>query len=167
MNLQRHVENIGIELEHVGFQPIVCRVIGYLMLSEPSYQSFYQIQEFLRASKSAISYALNYLLNEDYIDVITFPGDRKRYFKMKIDSWIEIIKKRTFQITGSKQIFREIADIKAAANPELSRELRDIADLYANIEKMIENTIATWAENRNLSNFNVEFNKLINKSRKL
>ena len=61
-SLSEKVEQMGIMIEQMGHAPVPGRIMSYLMLSEPPYRDFYEIQEFLKASKSSVSTALNQLM---------------------------------------------------------------------------------------------------------
>ena len=60
-SLAEKVEKMGIMLEQTGYAPIPSRIMTFLLISEPPYRDFYEIQEFLKASKSTISTTLNQL----------------------------------------------------------------------------------------------------------
>src|ERR1044071_9320383 len=81
-SLAEKVEKMGVMIEQMGHAPVPGRIVSYLMLSEPPYRGFYEIQEFLKASKSSISTALNQLMQAGVVNYITFSGDRKRYFQI-------------------------------------------------------------------------------------
>lgn len=84
------VEEVGVYMEQKGMSPMPGRVFAYLLLSEPPYRTFYEIQDFLKASKSAISNALRVLMDSSVVDYITFSGDRKRYFKVNTANWLKV-----------------------------------------------------------------------------
>lgn len=165
MELKEQVEKFGLELAWLGFPPIVSRIIGLLLLADPPYQSFYQIQEFLLASKSAISYALNYLLNSQEIEAVTFPGDRKRYFRLKEDTWINIIKKSGVQLSSPKNIFRELSEYRKSINPDQSKLFSEFSELYEIIELRINESIDEWQKKRHEIGYDAKFFELMNKRR--
>ena len=92
--LAEKVEKIGIMIEQMGQPPIPGRIIAYLMLSEPPYRDFYGIQEFLKASKSSVSTALNQLMQAGVVNYITFSGDRKRYFQIDTKGLVNVMKQQ-------------------------------------------------------------------------
>ncbi len=98
------VEKMGVIFENSGFTPMHGRVFAFLLLSEPPYQDFYSIQEFLKASKSAISTALKFLTDMKVVQYITFSGDRKRYFQVDVEGWFE-------QTTAQLEIVETIAEL--------------------------------------------------------
>ncbi len=165
MEFKEQVEKIGLELAWIGLPPIVSRIIGLLLIAEPPYQSFNQIQEFLSASKSAISYAVNYLLNSQDIEAVTFPGDRKRYFKLKEDAWVSFIKKSVGQLTNPKNFFREIAELRQFSNPEQSKNFLEISALYEMIELKFGEAINEWGKKKTEVSYDAKFFELMNKRR--
>src|SRR5690349_14833343 len=92
--LGEKVEKIGIMIEQMGRAPVPGRIVAYLMLSEPPYRDFYEIQEFLKASKSTISTALNQLMQAGVVNYITFSGDRRRYFQINTKGLLATIKQQ-------------------------------------------------------------------------
>src|SRR6188768_26433 len=90
--LSDKVEKIGIMIEQMGHAPVPGRILAYLMLSEPPYRDFYEIQEFLKASKSSISTALNQLMQAGVVNYITFSGDRRRYFQIDTQGLKNVMK---------------------------------------------------------------------------
>src|SRR3954469_24661302 len=92
--LAEKVEKIGIMIEQMGHAPVPGRIISYLMLSEPPYRDFYEIQEFLKASKSTISNALNQLMQAKVVNYTTFSGDRKRYFQINAKGLADVMKEQ-------------------------------------------------------------------------
>ena len=91
-NLKQRVEDIGVVYEQFGKTPIASRVFSFLLLSEPSHKTFDEIREFLKASKSAVSNAINSHLQDGTINYKTFSGDRKRYFYLDLENWRNMLK---------------------------------------------------------------------------
>jgi DNA-binding transcriptional regulator GbsR (MarR family) len=77
------VETIGRYLEEEGFQPTAGRIVGLLMVMDQEKFSFDEIVKKLQISKSSASIALRNLQLRGDIEVMTFPGDKKRYFEIK------------------------------------------------------------------------------------
>lgn len=140
--LKQHVEEIGLAFEKLGHSPIQGRVIGYLITYEPEYKTFDQIVSFLQASKSAVSNALNYLASVGIIDYKTFPGERKRYFYIKVGSWEHLFRSRIEAFKPIKNLIFKTIDLKNNAESEQSKSLIEFSqfiDLYEKYsEKMLE-----------------------------
>ncbi|MBL7776380.1 MAG: hypothetical protein JNK89_10290 [Saprospiraceae bacterium] len=56
--VREKVERMGVFFERSGFAPMTGRVFAYLLVCDPPHKDFFAIQEFLQASKSAVSNAL-------------------------------------------------------------------------------------------------------------
>jgi len=78
------IEQFGILLEEMGYQPVTARVAGLLLVMDKELYTFEEIVSELNISKSTASVAIKNLLIRDVIEFITLPGDRKRYFRTKL-----------------------------------------------------------------------------------
>ncbi|MFA5806214.1 MAG: helix-turn-helix domain-containing protein [Melioribacteraceae bacterium] len=132
------VEKFGVFIEKVAnFQPVSARVVGYLLISEPPYKTFNEILDYLKVSKSSISQALNLLISQDFVDYITLPNDRKRYFRLNVDSWFNILKKKMGMASHLKLIFQEILKHRSDKYPEFNRNIETMIVFFEIFEKEI------------------------------
>lgn len=148
-SLAQKVEKIGIMIEQMGYAPVPGRIISYLMLSEPPYRDFYEIQEFLKASKSTVSTALNQAIQADVINYITFSGNRKRYFQINTKGLLNIIKKQYKQGQVINDMISET--LRHRKNPEFRRfnlELQEVIDFSTYIHKKIDRLITDWEKKK-------------------
>ncbi len=94
------IEYIGIQQEREGFQPVTARIMGLLMVMDKEEYTFEEIVDEMQISKSTVSTALKNLEIRGVIEYITYPGDRKRYFRInsaEIDSMIRDMDKKMRQ----------------------------------------------------------------------
>lgn len=143
--LSEKVEKIGIMIEKMGHAPVPGRIIAYLMLSEPPYRDFYEIQEFLKASKSSVSTALNQMMQAGVVNYITFSGDRKRYFQINTKGLLDTIKQQFKQ--GEKineMIIETLQHRKSSEFQRFNRELKEVIDFSNYVHKGIEKLIEDW-----------------------
>lgn len=132
------VEKFGVFLEKaVNFQPVSARIAGYLLISEPPYKTFDEIREYLNVSKSAVSQALNLLVSQNFLDYMTLHGDRKRYFKITANPWLNIIKKDFECMLQFKPLFQEILKQRSDKYPELNNQLKTMISFLEIFEKEI------------------------------
>lgn len=146
---KEHIEKVGVAMEQNGFPRMIGRVLGYLIVSEPSYKTFNDIQEYLQASKSSISTALSTLLSQGLVIYLTMPGDRKRYFQFNAQSWLEMLKRDLYQFTIIKNLIYESLELRSKEDEQFNKALSDIADLYSFLEKEIPTLIAKWEKTKN------------------
>ncbi len=138
------VEEIGVVVEKAGFQPAVGRVLGCLMVSDPPYKSFDEIQRYLGISKSAVSNALNGLMSREMVDYITLPGDRKRYFRLAAHGMISQMKKRIGLHSAMPQLLRVVVEARSNKYPEFNKSLLETSEFLSFMEKEINAAIDKW-----------------------
>ena len=143
--LAEKVEKIGIMMEQTGQSPVPGRIVAYLMLSEPPYRDFYTIQEFLQASKSTISTALNQLMQAGVVSYITFSGDRKRYFQINTKGLSGVMKERYKTGRLLNDMIKEALQHRRDSEfQRFNRELKEVIDFSTYIHNGIEKLIADW-----------------------
>jgi hypothetical protein len=119
---KKKVEEIGVAFDKTHLPPMIGRVLGFLILADPPYQTFYAIQEFLGASKSSISHALNMMMTKGIVEYVTFPGDRKRYFKINVENWLEQAK---CKMTDFAEVDRVLMDALKWRDPNKYLEFNE------------------------------------------
>lgn len=145
------VEQIGVVVEKAGFQPAVGRVLACLLVSDPPYKTFDEIQRYLGISKSAVSNALNGLMSRDMVDYITMHGDRKRYFRLASLGMISQMKKRIGLHSAMPQLLRAIVKARSNKYPEFNKTLLEASEFLSFMEKEINTAIEKW-ERMNVKN---------------
>lgn len=147
--IQQKVEEMGIFFEKQGLTPMHGRVFAYLLLAEPPQKDFYEIQEFLKASKSAISNALKYLMNEGMVDYITFSGDRRRYFRVNHKTWLEMYKARIRGLSTFRNLLDEVLNERNdSRHLDFNDKLKAMLDFQTHIANGIEYLITEWEKQK-------------------
>jgi DNA-binding transcriptional regulator GbsR (MarR family) len=143
--LSEKVEKMGIIIEQMGHAPVPGRIVSYLMLSEPPYRDFYEIQEFLKASKSTISTALNQLMQAGVVNYITFSGNRKRYFQINTKGLANVMKEQYKQGRLINDMIKEtLQHRKDSEFQRFNRELKEVIDFSTYVHNGVEKLIADW-----------------------
>lgn len=144
------VEEMGVFFEQSGLTPMHGRVFAYLLLSDPPYQDFYAIQEFLKASKSAISTTLKFLIDRKMIQYITFSGDRKRYFQVDTDGWLLEMKKKLQYADAMRDFTQNVLKYRSELDsPEFNEKLEEIIDFHREINLRLKDFVTEWEAKRN------------------
>ena len=143
--LKTKVELFGVWFEKRGWQPVAGRIFGYLLLSNPPYHTMEELQDFLQISKSSVSTNLKNLMNERVVNYITFPGDRKRYFQIDTENWLEKAKHRANDVSDFADILNRTLDNRNdAENMEFNQALRRVANFYQHLSDGISKTVSSW-----------------------
>ena len=147
MDKKQRIENLGIFFEKVGHPPMAGRVFAFLLLAEPPHADFYTIQEFLSASKSSISNALNMLMREGMVDYITFSGDRKRYFRVNASGWLDATKDKIRRSSQVSHLIEEVLNERSDTDyPAFNKDLRLVVDFLSFFSEEMERLTDRWEE---------------------
>lgn len=144
---KKKVEEIGVAFDKTGMAPMIGRVLGFLLLAEPPHQTFYTIQEFLGASKSSISHALNTLMFKGIVEYITFSGDRKRHFKLNAENWLEQAKCKMADFSEVDRVILEALKLRDPnKHKEFNEGLSKIFDFHLFMAKEMPKLFEKWEQ---------------------
>lgn len=142
------IEEFGVYQENNGFQPAVARVMGLLLVSDRAELTFDEISEALNISKSATSNALNMLLNTGHIEYTTFPGDRKRYFRIKSSNWRDLFEKKMEDLSHLNGLLKRVMDVRKRDNPIYDAKLNDFISFLDYMKNRMPSLIHEWEKTR-------------------
>lgn len=143
------IQRIGIANEEKhGMQPAAARIIGLLYVSDKPELTFEEIMEALQISKSATSNALNLLLQTDKLEYTTLPGDRKRYFRLKISNWKETFAKQMEGLTNFRGLLDEVLENRTKETTEYNKSICELKDFLTFISKELPGLLEKWTQNR-------------------
>tara|TARA_R110002050_G_C8945881_1_gene512966 strand:+ start:288 stop:734 length:447 start_codon:yes stop_codon:yes gene_type:complete len=146
-NLKQRVEDIGVVYEQFGKTPIASRVFSFLLLSEPSHKTFDEIREFLKASKSAVSNAINSHLQDGTINYKTFSGDRKRYFYLDLENWKKRVEEYAKKLYDFNNVMEDVLKHRSNSDIEFNSKLKEVIDFQNFLNQKIDEGIRKWEEN--------------------
>jgi len=122
------IESIGRDNEKDGFQPVTARIMGLLMVMDKEEYTFDEIVEEMQISKSTVSNALRNLELRGVLEYVTYPGDRKRYFRFvsgDIDEMIVEVEKSMLQ---KLDIIKQIIELKKNPNSRNAKFLKNVLE---------------------------------------
>jgi DNA-binding transcriptional regulator GbsR (MarR family) len=132
------VEEVSIVFEQTGLPRMAGRVFGYLLISDPPYQSPEEITRFLMASRGSISTTIRLLVQLGFIERYLIPGERHDHFRLSKDALL-----RTIQhgLSDEIRMYREMAQRGLALmkdeSPDRRRRLEEMRDRYSFLEKAL------------------------------
>jgi DNA-binding transcriptional regulator GbsR (MarR family) len=86
------VEEVGIVFEHTGLPRMSGRVFGWLLISDPPYQSPTELAEVLLASKGSISTSIRLLTQIGLVERFVIPGERHDHFRLSEDALLRTVR---------------------------------------------------------------------------
>jgi len=145
---RQFIEKVGLTFEQLGFPRMGGRIIGWLLISESPQATMGELTEALQASKSSISSVTRLLMQVNLIEVVSLPGVRRDYFRIRKDAWTNSLRDRFVQAT----IFRQLADegivLLKDVPPEQKWRLLEMRLMYAFLEREIPRLIEHWETER-------------------
>jgi len=120
------IEQYGILLEEMGYQPVTARVSGLLSVMDKELLTFEEIVEELNISKSTASVAIKNLLVRDAIEYITLPGDRKRYFRTKLSNIDREPKDFILWLKKIQKLMQETVELKKDKESRIANYFKDV-----------------------------------------
>lgn len=145
---RQQIEKIGIFNEQMGLPPVAGRIMGLLYVSDQPELTFDEIRETLQISKSATSNALNLLMQLNRLEYTTFPGDRKRYFRLKISKWREIIAGEIDRITELNTVLRDVVATRTKSTPDYNNSIAELADFLDYLRDELPALMQKWEQTR-------------------
>lgn len=142
------IEKIGITIENEGLQPVAARIIGLLYVSDKPELTFDEITEALRISKSATSNGINLLLQTERLEYITFSGDRRRYFRLKISDWRQDFTRRIEHMTKFNILLRQVLEVRTKETPEYNKNISELIDFLDYVFQNMPVLLQKWEESK-------------------
>jgi len=110
------IEAIGQHMEKQGYPPVAGRILGLLIVMDKEEYTFEEIVEEMQISKSTASNALKNLELRNTIEYVTYPGDRKRYFRISFSDINFIVQETEKKFTKYVEFMDRVVSLKK--NPD-------------------------------------------------
>ncbi len=143
------VEEVGIVFEQTGLPRMAGRVFGWLLISDPQYQSPAELAEVLMASKGSISTTTRLLIQIGLIERFAIPGVRHDYFRLRRDAL-----ERTMRhgLEDEIKMFRQLAErgleLMKSETSIRRQWLEEMRDRYVFLEQEFPVLMERWEQRR-------------------
>jgi DNA-binding transcriptional regulator GbsR (MarR family) len=130
------IEEVGVVFEKTGLPRMAGRMFGWLLISDPPYQSPAELAEVLMASKGSISTTARLLTQIGMVERFIIPGERHDHFRLREDTL-----RKTIQhgLEDEIKMFLELAErgLELMKDEPAVRQqwLEQMRDCYAFLEK--------------------------------
>ena len=142
------IEELGVLHEQGGMQPAAARILSLLLISDRTELTFEEIYETLHLSKSATSNALNFLLNTNRIEYITHSGERRRYFRYKLQSIKDGVQKSLAGIGMFNVILKKVLAQRPVGTKAFNAKLEEITEFMDFIIAELPALLQKWENSR-------------------
>lgn len=130
-------------------QPVAARILGLLYVADNPELTFDEITDTLQISKSATSNGINLLLQTERIEYITFSGDRKRYFRLKISNWREEFIRKIETMAGFNVLLRQVLSVRTKETSEYNASIAELVDFLDYVFQNMPVLLQKWDQEKN------------------
>jgi DNA-binding MarR family transcriptional regulator len=152
-----YIEKVGLYFEQLTLPRMAGRIFGWLLISETPEVSMGELVEALQASKSSISSMTRLLIQIKLVELVSRPGQRRDYYRIRPDAWANSLQDRLEQARAFRQLAEQGLAILAGAGSERSRRLEEMCSLYALLEREIPRLLELWVAEKQSTTEHTEF----------
>lgn len=134
--------------EQIGMQPLVGRLLAWLIVCQPPQQSSKDLAGALGASPGAISTTAKVLTQMSMIERVRVRGDRKTYFRVVPEVWTQRIRSEMELTVHLRQIAEEGLDLLDRVGHETDSRLEELRDMATFFEREFPAMIERWEASR-------------------
>ena len=146
--LANFADEVGLSYEELGFPRIWGRVLGWLLVSQPDFQSADDLAMALHASRGSISMATQALLRSGMVERQTVRGDRRTFYRIRPGAWTTVFEEQARTATKLRELAERGLELLNSAPGEDRLRLEELHDLTAFYEKQAPALLAHWHEHR-------------------
>jgi DNA-binding transcriptional regulator GbsR (MarR family) len=148
---KRLIEKLGVFFEGQGRTPAEARIIALFLVADQIEMTLEEIQEALSISKSAANNALNVLLLTDQVEYVTQPGNRKKYYKSKIEQWMTHVEQHIEKSVEGKTLLKEVLEQRTKATKTFNTALKDMIEFMDFVHSQHQELFIKWKKLKNKS----------------
>jgi DNA-binding transcriptional regulator GbsR (MarR family) len=126
-------DEIGHFYDDLGLPRAWGRVLGWLLVCEPSYQSAEDLAVALHASRGGISMSLRGLIRMGSVERATKRGDRRTYYRIRPGTWTAVFEQQIQSATTLRQLAKQglgLLNDEPATRRDRLQELYDLTTFY-------------------------------------
>lgn len=141
-------DEIGLLYEDLGQPRIRGRVLGWLLVCDPDYQSAEDLATVLRVSRGSISTTIRLLVRAGLVERQTIRGNRRTYYRIRPDSWTAVFEERTQTAKRMRELAERGLELLDGEPAERQRRMEELHDLTTFYEREAPAVLARWREQR-------------------
>ncbi len=144
------IEEVGVDFEQTGLPRMAGRLFGWLLISDPPYQSPGELAEVLQASKGSISTSIRLLTQLGLTERHVIPGSRHDHFRVPEDAIKKLI---GHGLEQEIKMFRSLSErgleLTKALPAKRRAWLKEMQSRYAYLEKAFPTLLEKYDKERN------------------
>lgn len=140
---RRYAEDAAVVLSGLGLPPAYGKLLGWLLICEPPWQTSAQLATALGLSKGSVSTGMRMLESSGFARRVPIPGQRGHAYEITPDAIIRITAEPT-----KFRLFRELMDeglkLMGGEDAPGAERLRVMRDFYGFIERELPGLVARF-----------------------
>ena len=145
---KRLIEKLGVFFEGHGESPAEARIVGLFIVADQLEWTLEEIQQTLGISKSAANNAINILMLKQQVDYVTKHGDRKKYYKSKIEQWLSHVEDHMQKALEVRVVMREALEQRTKATKEYNAALKEMIDFMEFMMSHHQDLFIKWKKSK-------------------
>lgn len=141
---KQFIEKIALEFEFFGIPRMGGRILGWLTICAPPYQTSDQIADGIGCSKSSVSSMTQLLLQRDMIERVGIPKDRKIYYQNNRYWWADILRIRVVGVKRAREVLETAINKFGNENKDVRFKLEEMLDYYNFLNREIPLMWSHW-----------------------
>jgi DNA-binding transcriptional regulator GbsR (MarR family) len=123
------IERVGRWWEMVGSRS-AGRILGWLMICEPSQRSAAELVDDLKLSSGSVSTQTSVLERVGLVERVTFAGDRVSYYRLPPNVWLELMKLEMVRMREMRELAAAAADVIPTERPDRVEDLDRVTAFF-------------------------------------
>jgi len=137
-------DDIGLFYEELGYPRVWGRVLGWLLVCQPTTQSADDLAAALHASRGSISMATQALIRAGMVERQTLRGDRRTYYRIRPGSWTTLFEEQTRMATKLRELAERGRTLLNGEPAERRHRVEELHDLTAFYEQEAPLLLERW-----------------------
>ena len=146
--LLHYIEEFGLFFEQFGLPRTAGRMLGWLLVCDPPHQTMDELTEVLQVSKSSVSTTSRMLIQSGLVEKVSFPGERKDFYRISDNAWIQAWVVRVKQTVAVRQLAERGLDLLSDETLKRRARLQTMHDLYEFLEEELPKLTERWLKER-------------------
>jgi DNA-binding MarR family transcriptional regulator len=141
-------DEVAVFCEDLGFPRSWGRVLGWLLVCEPDYQSADDLAAVLHTSSGGISVATRALIRLGHVERHTKRGDRRTYYRIRPGAWAGLFEQLIQTVTQLHLLATRGLGLLNGEQATQRYRLQELRDLTASYERESLALLARWHHGR-------------------
>lgn len=138
------VEKLGFHTEIQGHPRMAGRVMGWLLVCEPPWQSVAELAVALQSSRSAVNAVVNRMVEFGMFERVAIPGERTTYYRINSDGGELLFENMVANLRTMRELTEAGLEALAWRAPEANQRLEDLRAMHAFMEEQMPLMLERW-----------------------